>query len=289
MNLLKQGYLSDAEDAFDDIIDDYAWCYKGYYGAILCEQQKDKIDWNAIGICIEDMSECEDVPSDIMNEMNNILSDKRQKVLENLDKSLEHLNAIKENLENKTKQNDEMMKSQESALAEFKNSFTKDMNHFYSIHTILSIVVGIALILVIFWIGISLLKWIFGVEDLFLYAFEFRDGFISGIFNILLSCVRAILRVVISIVVIYYAIKLWKYINSYIMKNPKKDMGQYRINKMSEQIIKIRGNKNKINKEMENCQDNMKNINHIKKSLELTELNDLENLVSLFIEADQIE
>lgn len=69
MTLLKQGNISAAQQAFNKIKNDFIWSYKGYYGLALCEIQKDRPEWNAVGEYIQKLNLCEDVTPDIKAEM----------------------------------------------------------------------------------------------------------------------------------------------------------------------------------------------------------------------------
>lgn len=285
MTLLKQGNISAAQQAFNKIKNDFIWSYKGYYGLALCEIQKDRPEWNAVGEYIQKLNLCEDVTPDIKAEMEKVLSDGKQRALGQLDNALNAENAKQAELSNNIKQLDEMTKIQENSLSEKKEEFSARWEHTSATGKAVSIIVAIVCAIIGIVSVIFLFRWIGDVRYLFSNAMSY--GFFAGIGRILLGCVRTILRVAISVGVVFLIIMFYFLVFGIITANPQKDSAQQNIDKINGQMQVMLERRNNLQAELNVCQNNIQNINRIGSNLEQLQKINVEEIIPLLIAAGQ--
>lgn len=285
MTLLKQGNISAAQQAFNKIKNDFIWSYKGYYGLVLCEIQKDRPEWNAVGEYIRKINLCEDITPDIKAEMEKVLSDGKQSALGQLGNALNAENAKQAELSNNIKQLDEMTKIQENSLSEKKEEFSARWEHNSATGKAVSIIVAVVCAIIGIVSVIFLFRWIADVRYLFSNAMSY--GFFAGIGRILLGCVRTILRVAISVGVVFLIIMFYFLVFGIITANPQKDSAQQNIDKINGQMQVMLERRNNLQAELNVCQNNIQNINRIGSNLEQLQKINVEEIIPLLIAAGQ--
>lgn len=283
MTLLNQGNISAAKAEFTGIRNDFMWSCKGYYGLILCEKKKKHINWGEIGDYIQQIYHCEDVTPEILQEMEGILNDGRQIALASLGKSLNERNAQQNEISSKIQQVTEMSKMQETTLTRKREEFAERWSQTSPVRKAISIAIGIICALVLVWCAVSLFRWIIDVRHLFANAMNY--GFFAGILRILLSCVRTILRVAVSVGVIILGVMIYFFILGFITANPQKDDAQLNIDKMDEQIQKLQERHEILQRRFDEKQMNIQNINRIGSRLEQLQQIKPEEIIPLLIEA----